>query len=62
MLILTHFSVTDFYSLESKKFKNLDKNKLREYIMIYDSQVYTALLIALVASVLAIRLGSTLYQ
>jgi len=30
--------------------------------MIYDSQVYTALLIALVASVLAIRLGSTLYQ
>ena len=62
MLILTHFSVTDFYSLESKKFKNLDKNKLREYIMIYDSQVYTALLIALVASVLAIRLGATLYS
>nr|AWT38933.1 photosystem I protein M [Eunotogramma sp.] len=30
--------------------------------MIYDSQVYIALLIALVASVLAIRLGSTLYQ
>ena len=30
--------------------------------MITDSQVYTALLIALVASVLAIRLGSTLYQ
>ena len=30
--------------------------------MITDSQVYTALLIALVASVLAIRLGSSLYQ
>ena len=30
--------------------------------MIYDSQVYTALLIALMASVLAIRLGATLYQ
>jgi len=61
-ITLTQFFVTDFYSLESKKFKNLDKNKLREYIMIYDSQVYTALLIALVASVLAIRLGATLYS
>jgi photosystem I reaction center subunit XII len=30
--------------------------------MITDSQIYTAMLIALVASVLAIRLGSTLYQ
>jgi photosystem I reaction center subunit XII len=30
--------------------------------MIYDSQVYTALMIALLASVLAIRLGATLYQ
>nr|YP_009093342.1 photosystem I protein M [Cerataulina daemon]AIR76015.1 photosystem I protein M [Cerataulina daemon] len=30
--------------------------------MIYDFQVYTALLIALMASVLAIRLGTTLYQ
>jgi len=30
--------------------------------MINDSQVYTALLIAVVASVLAIRLGSTLYN
>jgi photosystem I reaction center subunit XII len=30
--------------------------------MIYDSQVYTALLIAVVASVLAIRLGATLYN
>lgn len=29
--------------------------------MINDSQVYTALLIAVVASVLAIRLGATLY-
>jgi photosystem I reaction center subunit XII len=30
--------------------------------MIYDSQVYTALAIAVVASVLAIRLGATLYN
>lgn len=30
--------------------------------MISDYQVYTILLIALLASVLAIRLGSTLYQ
>ena len=30
--------------------------------MISDTQVYTELLIALLASVLAIRLGSTLYQ
>jgi photosystem I reaction center subunit XII len=30
--------------------------------MINDSQVYTALLIAVVASVLAIRLGATLYN
>jgi photosystem I reaction center subunit XII len=30
--------------------------------MIYDSQVYTVLAIALLASVLAIRLGTTLYQ
>lgn len=30
--------------------------------MIYDSQVYIALAIALVAGILAIRLGSTLYE
>jgi len=30
--------------------------------MIYDSQVYTALLIAVLAGVLAIRLGATLYN
>jgi photosystem I reaction center subunit XII len=30
--------------------------------MISDTQVYTILLIALLAGVLAIRLGSTLYQ
>jgi len=30
--------------------------------MIYDSQVYTALFIALIASILAVRLGLTLYQ
>jgi photosystem I reaction center subunit XII len=30
--------------------------------MIYDSQVYTALCLALLAAVLAVRLGSTLYE
>nr|YP_010595189.1 photosystem I reaction center subunit M [Guinardia delicatula]WAJ58060.1 photosystem I reaction center subunit M [Guinardia delicatula] len=30
--------------------------------MISDTQVYTELLIALLASVLAVRLGATLYQ
>jgi len=30
--------------------------------MIYDSQVYLALTISLVAGILAIRLGSTLYE
>jgi photosystem I reaction center subunit XII len=30
--------------------------------MIYDSQVYTALCVSLLAAVLAIRLGSTLYE
>lgn len=30
--------------------------------MIYDSQIYTALCIALLAGILAVRLGSTLYQ
>ena len=30
--------------------------------MLYDSQVYTALAIAVVARVLAIRLGATLYS
>lgn len=30
--------------------------------MIYDSQVYTALCIALLAAILAIRLGSTIYE
>jgi len=30
--------------------------------MIYDSQIYTILVIALTASILAIRLGVTLYQ
>nr|YP_009497490.1 photosystem I protein M [Biddulphia tridens]AWT40203.1 photosystem I protein M [Biddulphia tridens] len=30
--------------------------------MILDSQVYTSLMVALLASVLAIRLGTTLYQ
>nr|QXM16335.1 photosystem I protein M [Chaetoceros gracilis]QXM17187.1 photosystem I reaction center subunit M [Chaetoceros muellerii] len=30
--------------------------------MIYDSQIYIALVIALIASVLAIRLGATLYS
>jgi photosystem I reaction center subunit XII len=30
--------------------------------MIYDSQIYTALCISLMAAVLAIRLGTTLYE
>nr|WDD39185.1 photosystem I reaction center subunit M [Gomphonema parvulum] len=30
--------------------------------MIYDTQVYTALLISLLAAILAIRLGSTLSE
>jgi len=30
--------------------------------MIYDSQVYTALCISFLAAVLAVRLGSTLYE
>ena len=30
--------------------------------MLYDSQIYTALAIAVVVSVLAIRLGATLYS
>ena len=30
--------------------------------MIYDSQVYTALCISLLAAILAVRLGSTLYE
>ena len=30
--------------------------------MIYDSQIYTALCIALLASILAIQLGTTLYE
>lgn len=30
--------------------------------MIYDLQIYVALLVALLASVLAVRLGSTLYN
>ena len=30
--------------------------------MIYDSQVYTALSISLLAALLAIRLGTTLYE
>ena len=30
--------------------------------MIYDAQVYTALCISLFAAVLAIRLGTTLYE
>jgi photosystem I reaction center subunit XII len=30
--------------------------------MIYDSQVYTALCISLLAAVLAIKLGTTLYD
>jgi photosystem I reaction center subunit XII len=35
---------------------------MKEFQMIYDSQVYTALCVALLAGILAIRLGSTLYE
>ncbi len=62
IITLTLISLTNIYSLESKKYINLNNNKLRESYMIYDSQVYTALVIAVVASVLAIRLGATLYN
>ena len=37
-------------------------NLNRESLMIYDTQVYTALIISLLAGILAIRLGSTLYE
>ena len=47
-----------FNSLESIYIRNLYKNN----IMITDFQVYIALMSALLASVLAIRLGATLYQ
>ena len=47
-----------FNSLESIYIRNLYKNN----IMITDFQVYIALMSALLASVLAIRLGGTLYQ
>ena len=45
-------------SLESIYIRNLYKNN----IMITDFQVYIALMSALLASVLSIRLGATLYQ
>ena len=45
-------------SLESIYIRNLYKNN----IMITDFQVYIALMSALLASVLAIRLCATLYQ
>jgi photosystem I reaction center subunit XII len=54
MLVLLQLNV--IYSLELKKILIYQK------IMIEDSQVYTALCIALLASVLAVRLGSTLYE
>ena len=41
---------------------NILNLKIKEFPMIYDSQVYTALCIALLAAVLAIRLGTTLYE
>ena len=37
-------------------------NTWGKYFMVTDIQVYTALVIAAVASVLAMRLGSTLYN
>ena len=35
---------------------------IKDKVMVSDFQVYTAMLVALLASVLAIRLGATLYQ
>jgi len=46
-------------SLELNNILNL---KIKEFPMISDSQVYTALCIALLAGILAMRLGSTLYE
>lgn len=55
--LLLQFSIQQ--SLELNNILNL---KIKEFQMIYDSQVYTALCIALLAGILAIRLGSTLYE
>ena len=49
-----------FYS--AKPIYLLKPNNNTGKIMISDIQVYTALILALLASVLAIRLGTTLYQ
>ena len=62
-LVQTHFSFTLYLFLRIKKVLNFNVEiSSGSTFMIYDSQVYTALLIAVVASVLAIRLGATLYS
>ena len=50
------FSVLYFLELQYFKFRTQELN------MILDSQVYIALCIALLAAVLAIQLGITLYE
>lgn len=53
-----------FYYIHHLKFFRIKPifNLNKESFMIYDSQVYTALCIALLAGILAIRLGSTLNE
>jgi photosystem I reaction center subunit XII len=54
-----HFlKLSVLYFLELKYFKF----KIQELNMVLDSQVYIALSIALLAAVLAIQLGTTLYE
>ena len=55
-IIFLKFSILYFLELQYFKFR------IQELHMILDSQVYTALCIALLASVLAIQLGTTLYE
>lgn len=53
----------EFIRLNSLELKiKLTLIETRSLSMIYDSQVYTALCISLLAGILAIRLGSTLYE
>ena len=54
-------SFNEVYTIKFFRIKTIF-NLNKESFMIYDSQVYTALCIALLAGVLAIRLGSTLYE
>lgn len=53
---------SQFLSQVSSLESNIYLMERRSPSMIYDSQVYTALCISLLAGILAIRLGSTLYE